>query len=242
MNSWRADYRQWLMVLVVFALGGAAVGQPYPVKAVRIIVPFPAGTGADIVARHFTPKLAQILGQQFIVDNRAGAAGNIGAEAAARAAPDGYTLLMASASVAVGQSVYKNLRFNLARDFESISLVGTAPFVLAVHPSLPARSAVLLPPRCRRSLNRACRDSSRRPGGRYSHRPERRAKSSTESTPHRRKSARCTRSAIRLRSRELNRLEALPGTPKRIFAMKSQSGPRSWRQRGCAQSDASRYR
>lgn len=141
MNSWRAGYTPWPMVLMVFALGGAAVGQPYPVKAVRIIVPFPAGTGADIVARHFTPKLAQILGQQFIVDNRAGAAGNIGAEAAARAAPDGYTLLMASASVAVGQSVYKNLRFNLARDFESISLVGTAPFVLAVHPSLPVRSA-----------------------------------------------------------------------------------------------------
>ena len=114
--------------------------QSYPLKTVRIIVPFPPTAGADTTVRLFTPKLAETFAQQFIVDNRAGAAGNIGAEAAARAAPDGYTLLVAPASLASSRSLYKNLGFDLARDFEPVAMLATAPFVLAVHPSVPVKS------------------------------------------------------------------------------------------------------
>ncbi|MBI3067813.1 MAG: hypothetical protein HYY79_02705 [Betaproteobacteria bacterium] len=119
---------------------GVVCAQVYPAKAVRIVVPFPAGAGGDFVTRLFTPRLTEVLGQQFIVDNRSGAAGNIGAEIAARAAPDGYTLLTVSASLAIGQSLYKNLRFDLARDFEPIALFASTPYVLAVHPSVPAKN------------------------------------------------------------------------------------------------------
>ena len=122
------------------AVASPADAQTYPVKTVRIIVPFPAGAGADTTTRLFAPKLAEALGQQFIVDNRAGAAGNIGAQAAARAAPDGYTLLIAPASLASSPSLYKNLGFDLARDFDGVALLAAAPFVLAVHPSVPAKS------------------------------------------------------------------------------------------------------
>lgn len=117
-----------------------ALAQTYPVKPVRVIVPFPPGAGADIVTRFVSPKLAETLGQQFIVDNRAGAAGHIGAEAAARAAPDGYTLLLSPASIVISQSLYKNLGYNLEKDFEPVALVASAPFVLVVHPSLPVKS------------------------------------------------------------------------------------------------------
>ena len=122
------------------AVASPADAQTYPVKTVRIIVPFPAGAGADTTTRLFAPKLVEALGQQFIVDNRAGAAGNIGAQAAARAAPDGYTLLIAPASLASSPSLYKNLGFDLARDFDGVALLAAAPFVLAVHPSVPAKS------------------------------------------------------------------------------------------------------
>ncbi len=121
-------------------LPASTCAQTYPVRTVRIIVPFPPTAGADTTIRLFAPKLAEALAQQFIVDNRAGAAGNIGAEVAARAAPDGYTLLVAPASLASSQSLYKSLPFDLARDFEPIAMLASAPFVLAVHPSVPAKS------------------------------------------------------------------------------------------------------
>ena len=121
-------------------LAGVAVAQSYPAKPVRVIVPFPAGAGADAVVRLFTPRLAEVTGQQFIVDNRAGAAGNIGAEAAARAPADGYTLLNAPASLASSQSMYRNLPFDLVKDFEPVVPLAQAPFVLAVHPSVPAKT------------------------------------------------------------------------------------------------------
>ncbi len=117
-----------------------SAAQGYPERPVRIVVPFPAGAGADATARLFTPKLTEALGQQFIVDNRAGAAGNIGAESASRAAPDGYTLLVAPASLASSQSLYKKLNFDLVQDFAPIAMLASAPFVLAVHPSVPAGS------------------------------------------------------------------------------------------------------
>ena len=128
---------------IVFAsllLPCCVMAQPYPAKVVRLIVPFPAGAGVDTTTRVFTPKLSELLGQQFIVDNRGGAAGNIGAEAAARAVPDGYTLLVAPASLASSPSLYKSLPFDLVRDFDSVAMLASAAFVLAVHPSVPARN------------------------------------------------------------------------------------------------------
>lgn len=126
--------------LAACVFAGAAGAQTYPARVVRIVVPYPAGAGVDIMTRLFTPRLGERLGQQFIVDNRAGAGGNIGAEVVAHAAPDGYTLLMAPASIAISQSVYKNLRYDLKRDFQAIALVASVPFVLVVHPSLPIRT------------------------------------------------------------------------------------------------------
>jgi tripartite-type tricarboxylate transporter receptor subunit TctC len=116
-----------------------AAAQNYPVKPVRGITPFPPGAGVDIVTRLIAPKLAEALGQQFIVDNRAGAAGHIGAESAAHAAPDGYTLLLAPASIVISATLYKKLNYNLEKDLEPIAVAASAPFVLVVHPSLPAK-------------------------------------------------------------------------------------------------------
>ena len=112
----------------------------YPSKPVRVIVPFPPGSGVDILARSFTPKFAETTGQQFIVDNRGGAAGNIGAGAAAKAPSDGYTLLIAPASLVSSQAMYKDLPFDLARDFDAIAFLATSPMILLVNPNVPAKS------------------------------------------------------------------------------------------------------
>jgi tripartite-type tricarboxylate transporter receptor subunit TctC len=118
----------------------AAAQSAYPAKTVRIIVPFPPGSGADITTRLVAPKLGEALGQQFIVDNRAGAAGNIGAEVVARSPADGYTLLTAPASSAISQTLYTKLSYDLVKDFEPIALMAGVPFMLVVHPSLPAKN------------------------------------------------------------------------------------------------------
>jgi tripartite-type tricarboxylate transporter receptor subunit TctC len=118
----------------------AAAQSAYPAKTVRIIVPFPPGSGADITTRLVAPKLGEALGQQFIVDNRAGAAGNIGAEVVARSPADGYTLLTAPASSAISQTLYTKLSYDLIKDFEPIALMAGVPFMLVVHPSLPAKN------------------------------------------------------------------------------------------------------
>ena len=130
-----------MLVCSCFTLAMAlANAQSYPAKPVRVIVPFPPGAGADITTRLFAPRLSEALGQAVVVENRGGAAGNIGAEVVARAAPDGYTLLTAPASIAIGQTLYKKLPFDLLRDFQSVSMLASVPFVLVVHPSLPVRS------------------------------------------------------------------------------------------------------
>ena len=118
----------------------ALQAQTYPTKPVRLVSPYPPGSSADFVSRLYAPKLAEALRQPFIVDNRGGAAGNIGAEVVARAAPDGYTLLTAPAALASSASLYKNLTFNLARDFEPIALLTTSPQFLAVRLGLPVKS------------------------------------------------------------------------------------------------------
>jgi tripartite-type tricarboxylate transporter receptor subunit TctC len=118
-----------------------AAAQSYPEHPVRVVVPFPAGGAADIVARQVAQGLASGLGQQFVVDNRGGAGGAIGAEAAARAQPDGYTLLFASSSaLSILPHIARKLAYDPLKDFTPIALVGFAPNVLVIHPSVPAKN------------------------------------------------------------------------------------------------------
>ena len=127
------------VVACAFTVGNA-LAQNFPAKVVRYVVPFTAGSGADTLARIVVPGIGQVLGQQVIVDNRGGAAGNIGAEQAARAAPDGYTLMQAGMPLAANMSLYKNLNYELSRDFTAVSQLVQSPNMLVVHPSLPVKS------------------------------------------------------------------------------------------------------
>jgi tripartite-type tricarboxylate transporter receptor subunit TctC len=125
----------------LLALSGVAAAQNYPSKPVRILIGFPPGAGSDIVTRPVTPGLTKALGQQFIVDNRPGATGNIAAELVARAPADGHTLLTVTATLAINQSVYKKPPVDLLKDYDAVALLGSVPFVLVVHPSLPVKTA-----------------------------------------------------------------------------------------------------
>lgn len=119
--------------------------QSYPNKPVRLIVPFPPGGGTDLVARSLAQRLTESLGQQVVVENRAGAGGTIGAEVVARAAPDGYTLLMGTpGALTINPNLRARMPYDAARDFLPISLATISPFVLTVHPSVPARSVQAL--------------------------------------------------------------------------------------------------
>ena len=118
-----------------------ALAQTFPTKLMRLIVPFSAGGGYDFMSRTMAGGLTQVLGQQVIVDHRAGAGGNIGAEIAAKAAADGHTLLMISSTHALNASLYRNLTYDLVRDFAAVTQLASFPSaVVLVHPSLPARS------------------------------------------------------------------------------------------------------
>ena len=121
-------------------LATSALAQTYPSKPIRVVVPFPPGGGTDIVARTVTPKMAEILGQSFIVENRAGAGGNIGTEAVAKSPADGYTLLVASASTAINTTLYPNLPWDPTRDFAPVVLMVVNNHLLAAHPSVPAKN------------------------------------------------------------------------------------------------------
>jgi tripartite-type tricarboxylate transporter receptor subunit TctC len=117
-----------------------ADAQTYPSKAIRLIVAFPAGGGSDVMARILTPRLSERMGQPFIVDNRPGAGGSIGTEAAVKAPPDGYTLQLASTSeVSINRSLYTKLSYDPLKDLAPIGIVATTPMVLIVHPSMPAK-------------------------------------------------------------------------------------------------------
>lgn len=121
---------------------GPAAAQSYPAKPLRMVVPFPPGGAADLIGRIVAQRLSEQVGQQVIVENRAGASGNIGAEAVARAPADGYTLLMgALTSHAINYTLERRgLRYDLERDLSPITIVATVPYVLVTHPSVPARS------------------------------------------------------------------------------------------------------
>lgn len=126
---------------VLLAAGASASAQSWPVKPVRMVVGYPAGGSVDIVARLVGQKLGETFGQQFVVENRSGAAGNIGTEFVARAAPDGYTLLMASSpALASNIHLYAKLPFDPVKDFAPIILIVNQPNVLVLHPSVPAAS------------------------------------------------------------------------------------------------------
>jgi tripartite-type tricarboxylate transporter receptor subunit TctC len=138
------DWR-WRGVLVLagtlWALCAGAVAQPYPVKPVRVIVPFAAGGTPDLVGRIISQQLAAQTGQTFVVENRPGADGVVGAQTVAEAPPDGYTLLVTSSSFVVNPSFHKKLPFDVVRDFEPVSNVAAIEaYILGVNPNLPARS------------------------------------------------------------------------------------------------------
>lgn len=126
--------------LAALLLASAASVAAYPDKPVRIIVPSPTGGGTDTSTRIIAPKIGELLGQQMVIDNRGGASGNIGAEIAARAVPDGYTLLAVIASHTSNPAMMRKVAYDMARDFAPISLTVTLPNVLISHPSLPAKT------------------------------------------------------------------------------------------------------
>lgn len=120
---------------------GLAFGQQkYPVRPIRLVLPFPPGGSTDIVARIIGQKITESWGQQVLVDNRPGGGGNVAAEAVARAAPDGYTLFQVNVANAIGASLYPKLNYNLTGDFVAITQLATTPYVLLAHPSVPAKS------------------------------------------------------------------------------------------------------
>jgi tripartite-type tricarboxylate transporter receptor subunit TctC len=129
-----------VVLLALPLLCMAAHAQDYPVRPVRVIAPYPPGSSADIIGRIFSARLADSLGKQFVVDNRPGASGNIAAEIVARATPDGYTLLLLNTAIIASQPLYRNLPFDLARDFQPVAMLGIAPYLLVVSSAMPAKT------------------------------------------------------------------------------------------------------
>lgn len=139
-------YSRAAPALLLLATGGifaatSVSAQSYPARPIRLIVPWPAGGGADVIGRTLSVRLGEALGQQIVVDNRAGAAGIIGTEAAARSAPDGYTIYQGNtATLGINPALHAKLPYDAARDFAPISLINTGALIIVVHPSLPARN------------------------------------------------------------------------------------------------------
>jgi tripartite-type tricarboxylate transporter receptor subunit TctC len=126
--------------LALAAICGATAAQNYPAKTVRMVVGYPPGGPTDVLARIVSQKLTQAWGQQVIVDNRPGASGMIGAEFTARAAPDGYTLLMVPVTYAVTPSLFSKMTYDVEKDLAPVAQVAAAPFILVVHPTLPVKT------------------------------------------------------------------------------------------------------
>ncbi|MCC7487136.1 MAG: tripartite tricarboxylate transporter substrate binding protein [Burkholderiales bacterium] len=135
--------RRWLACAAASALAcgaPAAAAQAYPVKPVRLIVPFAPGGNTDIIARVYVPKMSEFLGQQIVIDNRGGAGSVIGTELAAKAPPDGYVLLMVSAAHTINPAMAKKLPYDSVKDFAPIGIIADVPTAFVVHPSLPAKN------------------------------------------------------------------------------------------------------
>lgn len=132
--------RPFVAWLILACASAGALGQNYPVKSIRVITPFPAGGTTDIIARTVGQKVTELLSQLVIVDNRSGAGGTIGADLAAKAPPDGYTLLIIAGSHTLAPNLYQKLPYDLVRDFAAVSLLTKSNYVLVVHPTVPVHS------------------------------------------------------------------------------------------------------
>ena len=131
---------QVLAAAALCTLGATAQAQTYPTKTVRIIVPFAPGGGSDFIARAVAPSLTKALGQQFVVDNRPGAGSTLGSEIALKSPADGYTLLLVSGSYTTSPSLYKNMKYDALNDMTPVVQTENGPYVVTVHPSLPAKT------------------------------------------------------------------------------------------------------
>lgn len=136
----RGRFLRIVSALLLLCTAGAAAAQAFPARTLRLVVAFPAGGGADVLARALAQKLAGPLGQSVVVENRVGASGIVGSDYVAKSPPDGHTLLMVSTTQAIASRLLTNVPFDLAKSFAPVAFIGTAPLVLVVHPSVPARS------------------------------------------------------------------------------------------------------
>ena len=132
--------KRGLLAIAFFLALGIAHGQNYPDRPIKLVVPFPAGGGTDIVARKLAEHLREDLGQVVVIDNKAGASGNIGADAVARSAPDGYTLLLTAAPFAIAPAVFKSLSFDPVKDFTSIAELAIVPLLVVTRADSPINS------------------------------------------------------------------------------------------------------
>jgi tripartite-type tricarboxylate transporter receptor subunit TctC len=137
-SGFKHQLLETFVVALTLTCSGAIAQENYPSRPIRMVVPFAAGGPTDIVARVMGARMGELLGQQFVVENRAGAGGNLGADAVAKSPSDGYTLLMATVSThAINPGLYKKMPYDPVRDFTPVGQVGVTPTLLGVHPSLP---------------------------------------------------------------------------------------------------------
>ncbi|HSN41149.1 MAG TPA: tripartite tricarboxylate transporter substrate binding protein [Burkholderiales bacterium] len=129
-----------LAACFIFAVPCYAGAQGYPARPIRMVVPFPPGGSIDVLARPLAQKMSELMGQQVVVDYRSGASGNIGTEITVRAPADGYTIMITTIPLVVNPSLYAKLPFDVAKDLAPVSLLAASPFVMVVHPSVPAKS------------------------------------------------------------------------------------------------------
>ena len=138
------NLRRALCLLIASAVGAPVLAQEFPTQPVRIVIPYAPGGGSDILARPMAPELSERLKQAVVIDNKGGAAGNIGTQSTAHAAADGHTLLMANNAQLINPYIYKNAGYDFAADFAPISLVATSPLIVVVHKSFPATTLAQL--------------------------------------------------------------------------------------------------
>jgi tripartite-type tricarboxylate transporter receptor subunit TctC len=131
-------------IIALLASALPAFAQPYPSRSITIVIPFPAGGSADTLARLIGAKLSESLGQAVVVENKPGAGGNLGTDAVAKAAPDGYTLLLAPSSIAIAPALYAKLPFDPIKDFAPVTLIGSIPMVVVVYPQFPPKTILEL--------------------------------------------------------------------------------------------------
>ncbi len=132
--------KKWIPLVLALLAPLPVLAQAWPTKPVKLVVPYPPGGPTDIVARVIAERLTAQTGQPFVVDNRAGAGGNLGADVVAKSPPDGHTLLIATTAHAINKSLFKNLTYDVQRDFAPVSLLTQGPLVLVVHPDFPAKN------------------------------------------------------------------------------------------------------